>query len=819
MLTPRVPTLSRLLLILILAVASAWPAPARAQGEPEDTAASLGAGDSVAISAMPFGAGGVVRRGEWAGVRIVLTETGTRPRDTAVRFHMRDDDGDTLLAERRVVLNPGLTVGAWIYVRMPWRMTNQSFFTVTVNELVESSDSGPPTLGRQLAASRIRPQNVVDPDIDLIGLVGRRPLGLPQYRNADPTNPSVRLDISHEDIDIVRNLAPENLPDYWEGLAQFSTLVWEASAQPSKLRGDLAPEAIREWLRRGGHLVIVLPTVGGEWFAGENPLADLLPRARVVRKEGVSLEPYRRLLMGPELDKIELPTDTTLHVFDVPDDASPDEATPLIEGPDGVVVVRRAYGTGMVTLIGLDIGARALERVNLPRADAFWNRILGKRFETPTLETVQDAGATRFSTPHLQGSQHFVDQYINLEIAKSTAAGVGLLLALIVFIVYWIVAGPGGFGLLRMRGLEKHSWVWFGASIAVFATIAWLGANAIRDTKTSGKHLSFLDHVYGQPVQHAITWASVLLPSYGAETILLDPPDMADTRQSIAVWSDSNGETAAMSFPDARSYIVDVRQPQTITVPSRATIKQFELDWAGPRRWGTPLPEPGWEPRLERDGVTGKLRHDLPGALESVTVILCRGQLEPDQLDNTQAPLLSAVYSEDLAKPWEPGAVLDLASVFANGERSADDTLLKRLLPAQRNDMARLTGGGPTSLSSRDAILDYERLALYSLLPPPRYGDISSLSRRPPVRRREAHNWDLGKWFTQPCLVIIGHVEGGGSPTPVYVQRGDRWQEIPMEGRTVVRWVYLLEPRPVMFRYDSSPAPATTQAAPPTEGS
>jgi hypothetical protein len=422
----------------------------------------------------------------------------------------------------------------------------------------------------------------------------------------------------------------------------------------------------------------------------------------------------------------------------------------------------------------------------------------------------------------MPGSQYYVDQYINLEIAKSTAAGIGLLLALIVFILYWVVAGPGGFGLLRMRGLERHSWVWFAASIGVFAAVAWLGANAIRDTKVSGKHLSFLDHVYGQPAQHAISWASVLLPSYGNETLLLNTPDMTGARQSVAVWSDSNGETAAMSFPDARSYAIDVREPQTITVPSRATIKQFELDWSGPRRWGTPIPEPGWEPRLERVGVSGKLKHDLPAPLRGVTILLCRGQLEPERLANDQAPLLSAIYSEDLADAWMPGVELDLQAVFARGERSADENLLKRLLPSARStELSRLTGI-PTTLQPSQALLDYERLALYSLLPPPRYGDITSFDRRPPARRREAHNWDLGKWFTQPCLVIIGHIDSGDGPAPLMIRRGDRWQPVPMEGRTVVRWVYLLEPRPVMFRYDSTlrrpEAPAPPDDAPPTEG-
>ncbi len=772
---------------------------------PPDTRASLGAGDAVSVAALPFGTGGYVREGEWAGIRLLLTDTGTKPRDTAVRFHMRDDDGDTLLAERRVILNPGRQVSVWLYVRMPWQLSQQSLFTVTVHELLEAGDQAEPVVGRQLAATRVTPQQVVEPAVDLIGLIGRRPLGLPQYEGQDPTGQLDRLAISHERIEVVRNLTPTELPDYWEGLAQFGVLVWEEGERPSQLRGELQPEAIREWIRRGGHLVILIPPVGGEWFSNENPLLDLLPDVRVRRLEGVSLAPYRDLLMGRELSDVGLPTETTMHVFEIPAGTAPGDGSAIIDGPHGTVVARRALGTGMVTIVGLDVGHRALERANLPRADHFWHRILGKRFETPTRREIEDAdGAYRVQESPLK---HHADRYINLEIAKSTAAGIGVLLALIVFIAYWIIAGPGGFALLRMRGLERHSWVWFACAIGVFATVAWLGANAIRETKTSGKHLTFLDHVYGQPVQHAITWVSVLLPSYGNETILLGAPELAERHQSIAVWSDSNGQTASMSFPDARSYVVDVRDPQTVTVPSRATIKQFELDWAGPRQWGTPIPESGWEPRLEPVGVSGKLRHDLPAPLEGVTVLLCRGQLEPGELPrNEPAPLLGEVYAEELAGAWDPGVELDLARLFDEDTRPADETLLKRLVPAPRTNLAQFGADVPSSLQPGDAMLDYERLALYSMLPPPRTKELG-FNTRPPVRRREAHNMDLGKWFTQPCVAIIGHVNGD-SPTPLHVRRGDAWADIPLEGRTVVRWIYLLEPRPPVFRDDPTPPPA-----------
>lgn len=768
--------------------------------------AASGAGgvtaSAVTIDVLTFGVGGVVRPGEWAGIRLVLTDSGTRPRGVAVRFHLRDDDGDTLLAERRVILNPGRQEGVWVYVRMPWRLSGSNVFTVTANEIVEGSEST--EVGRQLGATRVRPSRVVDPTVDLMGVIGRRTLGLTQYENRSSLvgGPDGRLEISHEVVEVLAGLGPDGLPDSWEGLAAFGVLVWE-EGRPSELGSDLKPEALREWIRRGGHLVVVLPTVGGEWFSGGNPLSDVLPRCVVRREEGVSLGAYRELLASEEFADVELPSDTTAHVFEIDPGLAPSEATALLDGPDGTVAARRVVDTGMVTVIGLDIGARALSRSALPRADRFWNRILGKRMETPSPQRIERDGREAFAASQF-GSPHFADRYFNLQIAKSTAAGIGVLMALVVFIAYWVVSGPGGFGLLKLKGLERHSWVWFVGSVAVFALVAWIGANAIRETKISATHLTFVDHVYGQPLQHTTTWASVLLPSYGTETLLLGDPELGEERrQAMAVWSDSNGQAAAMSFPDARSYVVDVRGPQVMTVPSRATIKQFKLDWLGPRRWKMPTPVgAGWEPRVDaRGSVAGRLTHELPGPIEGGFVLVNRGQLAPGDVDRrTQSALMFDATYRDL-RAWAPGEVLDLSVEFAEGTRGID-ALLERLVP-KRND-ALMLGAAPSAPNPSESELDYERLALYSLLQPPKYGETFSRTGKSLVRRRDGHAWDLSEWLTQPCVIIVGHVrvdEGAESATPLYVRRGSGWQAVPSSGWTVVRWVYLLEPSPPMFAY------------------
>ncbi|MEO1130444.1 MAG: hypothetical protein AAFX05_12165, partial [Planctomycetota bacterium] len=45
----------------------------------------------VDVAVESFGVGGAVRPGEWAGIRLLLTDSATRPRMVAVRFHPHID--------------------------------------------------------------------------------------------------------------------------------------------------------------------------------------------------------------------------------------------------------------------------------------------------------------------------------------------------------------------------------------------------------------------------------------------------------------------------------------------------------------------------------------------------------------------------------------------------------------------------------------------------------------------------------------------------------------------------------------------------------
>ncbi|TVQ77694.1 MAG: hypothetical protein EA380_07080 [Phycisphaeraceae bacterium] len=753
-----------------------------------------------------FGVGGVARPGSWTGICLrVGLAAGLQPRAAAVQLLIRDEDGDTMYAERRVTLSPGREQPVWLYVRVPANLSSTTVFTVVVHELTEAGG-----IARRLGVSRITPSRVARPEDQLIGVIGRRAYGVEQYElRAPPRSASSHIGSAHERIEVVAGLptTPQSFPDRWMGLAQYSSILW-TDGLPSTLGVEGRAQALREWVYRGGHLIIVLPPVGGGWFAADNPIVDILPDARVRRVEGADLEPYRELLTDVEFVEQRLPGDVTLHTFTVESGTPAAEATQVINGPDGCVVVRRLVGTGMVTIVGIDLDSIRYAGGQMLRADAFWHRIFGNRFDVPSVSRVREQEQSGFP----QANQYPVDSGIASAITRSGVAGVGILLAVIVFVAYWLIAGPGGYALLRMRGLARHAWTIFVLTVAVFTLVAWIGARSLRQTDFSMEHLTLLDHVYGQPVQRTTTWASVFLPEYSDETVRVGEAGL-DPRwiQAATTWSDPYASGGTLSFPDARGYRVESDAPFELRVPSRATAKQFRFDWLGGPRWSMPRPvDEAQAPSLDsRRQITGALIHDLPADMTDVLIILVEEQTLPNQALGRQPGELWARVRVVQRRTWQRGEVLDLASTFS---AQAEGPLAQR---AGTDYFKSLTeglvgtgsfpglGGAPPAQRARDITRDMARIALLPVLEPPAWGRVALQSAGQPLRagvnRRETHGLDLGKWFTQPCLIIVGHVNTDACPTPVLSVRADREQEIPANGRTVVRWIYPMTPRPVRF--------------------
>jgi len=759
-------------------------------------AQNTGVVNSVDVEVEEFGTGNVARPGEWTGVRLRLRDHGDRVRNVVVQFDVPDPDGDIATHQRIVTLNTGVRSGqgVWMYPRTPFSLTRSLRFDVTIREASDSDAQNRLATGRRLGAARISPVNVINGTDSLIGVVGPRRMGLEQYAVA-PSNAKNIPPTMNEFVRLAPGLTPATMPDAWMGLWQFETIVWGA-ADPAELRSG-SRDAIANWVRRGGHLVVVLPAIGSTWTDPRvNPLYDLMPLVSVQRIDGASLERFRPLLTKSR--QLPLPGRTIVHAFTPAPGASPSDATPILAGPNGaVVVVRRTVGVGAVTLVGIDIASTALlGRID---ADVFWHRVLGKRGDIFTLTELQErktASGQRINISPAFGAER-LDDAIGALVNKTGRAGVGVLLGLIVFSAYVLLAGPVGFALLSRAKMRRHAWLAFVATTAVFTIIAWGGARAIRPVRAEITELTLIDHVYGQELQRVRSWMSVLVPTYGDATFAIVDDDRIATAGANALtpWDDPE-ETFARTFPDTRPYAVDTRNPSTLRSPSRATVKRFQLDWAGPPVLPMLQPFDGPITLDGRRGLEGILSHNLPAPLERVRVILVRRQT-PLGRTRQGGPLLAVTRAWDPfpGGVWAPGALLDLSSLDApanEGDRR------NRLQTAEDYFRAVGTGSarpGAAALDLRSAPRRLEALAWAPLLEPPDWKS-TALSRAPLLQRRAGQRMDIARWFTQPCLIVVGQLEDQAAVVPLSVDG----RVPPSSGRAIIRWVYPLAGNPPEYQ-------------------
>lgn len=763
-----------------------------------------------------FGVAGVVRPGSWVGVRVVVQDSAAKPRELVIRLSHPDVDGDEPLNQREIATNPGVRQGVWLYLRLPAGFKPGDGLTLAAYEAVESAAAGGGRGlqgGRLLARARVTTRNAVSSVVALAAVVGNKSFGL--LRLGTRLDNTDAAPFGHELTRVESGLSPAELPDRWQGLAAFDFLVW-GGGDPGELRAERAT-AVREWVRRGGHLVVVLPAVGETWTnAKSTELSSMLPIVSVRRREGVDLTAYRPLLT--ERAGVVMPKDGVVHDFTPAPDAALGEAMRVLNGPDGLcVVARRLHGAGAVTLVGLDLNHRSFAEAERLDPGVFWNRVLGRRGIAPTQTDIDRRLAPNGEGFPSRSAVRF-DGDIAGQIAKSGRASTGVLLGFVLFAVYWLVAGPGGFAVLKKRGMVRHAWLGYVAAAGVFTVIAWGGANLIREKRVQGTHLTIIDHVFGQPVERARVWMSLLVPRYGAATLRVGERDSGDL---VTAWEPPPEQGGAGgTFPDARGYVVETREPSSMTFPTRSTVKQVQIDWAGGPPWKMPLPV------AEADGsgatptgvgvvklranrgpdqswLSGSLTHDLPGELRDVLIIVV-----PPQRDLGRGVLSTQIVADARAfavDRWAPGSgnVLDLERVTV--QRSGSDTTLASYLRSQLNKYnGALYQREETKVDLTSAA---DRLVASSFLS--QFEGLTASTARsdtvPWATRQNTHGLDMGRWMSQPCLIIIGSLgsekEGAACPVPMTLD-GDKFVTT---GRTIVRWVYPLADEPPAFYVNENP--------------
>ncbi|MCL4220297.1 MAG: hypothetical protein KJZ65_02895 [Phycisphaerales bacterium] len=778
--------------------------------------------DGVRLDLGRFGPGNVAREGSWTGLRLEVADQGLSPqREIILRVRVPDPDGDETDYDRVVTSNAGVVQSFWLYFPVPTGGAGVDSLEVFAYE-AEESDADARfgfRAGRVLGRSTMSLSRAIPASSGVIGVVGSARLGLDDYGPSG--NITSHLPLGHEVSRLASGLEVSDIPDRWQGLAGVDVLCWtstRAGADPGQLTTDKA-RAIRDWIERGGHFVVVLPSVGQEWFSTVgNPLASLMPAIKPPQTvEGVDLGAYRALLTSDR--EARLPTNGVVRFFERADGAGTGEAMPILNDPEGrCIVMRRLVGCGAVTLVGIDLSLSGLRAGGLPDADVFWHRVLGRRGQLLTPDEAAQKGIVQFATRLASRTPIQLDIDLESQIAMRGTAAMGVALGFVVFLLYWLTAGPVGYMLLGRAGLKRHAWTAFVGSVAAFTVVSWVAATASRPHRASIRHITLLHGVHGQSTQRARSWMAILTPFYGQAQVDVGAEDTGAGSNLVAPLRTSAASLSLGGFPDNRSYRVESRQPDQMVFPARSTVKELMVDWAGTGGWSLPHPvgQPGdlEEPRLRATGaeeftaegtrvdyeIEGELIHNLPGPLEDVLVLVNTGQVTVVEGAQLGANLSANVLAYELPDPWRPGTRLSMPEVTRRGatqggrRRQLASAYLESLLASENPGPAGGIRPDPRRLSER-----LKALALFPQLGPPTFNDGPGV-RDKLARRDRTHGFDVGMWFTQPSVMVLGLVNQTGRDAAGVVPVRLDGESVPAEGTTLVMWVYPLDPSPPEVR-------------------
>lgn len=807
-------------LVLLLALAS----PSIAEAQFSD----------VELKLLRYGAGNVARVGDPVGLLVEVKNSLDEPTEVELVWETRNADGDIEEQSRNFVLNPGQPIERWVYGTTPIARNISDASSVITTLRVFSLKGG--RRETELASLPISAESAETPglaistSVDLLGVLGPQTLGL----NAYATNYDGRNSPAHNSLAIIARFgAVDDLPDRWYGFAALDALVWcDPSAAPARLSTDQS-EALIDWIERGGHLIIALNANGDPWDlggAGRHALQPLLPSVAPTRIEAVRVDAILPVLSLSTRNNAPNAT-TRIAVFDpatLDRQWRPLLAFPSKKAASGFAVpregsldaqvygVERVYGFGTITLIGLDLyelSARRLQSdTSLPQGDVFWNRILARRGDTPNAGELKELEEAKRLSKGGVSSDLGGGGLIANRIGLIGAAAMGVLAAAGTFSVYWLLAGPLGFAILKSLRHVRAAWVYSALLSLLFAIGIWLVGSTVSGSAPRVKYLMFLDAaarpqgetslLQRQPVR-ASGWLSMHVPAYASSALQVGTKE--DGRTLLRSWLNPSDPTIE-GFPSQARVARPIDAGGSMDLVSRAASTDLSFRWLGgiDAAWGA-LPSVASEVRVDIDRtkspldvrIVGTLVHELPQPLRNVMLIhiwpLRSAPVrlrDPNSSIRTPSGAMPNFGSSVTLTEWRAHEPLDLAKAFAPSPGREENPLEKqfdfRYYDSVRNLASPFSNFGVLKITTAEEERFLQMLSFFSMLEPPKYMHAPDAEAKMlTVERLLARDADLSKWFTRPCLIVYGLLEDSGSPIPITVD-GDA---VDSSGQIVLRWI------------------------------
>jgi hypothetical protein len=782
-----------------------------ATGQPAAASVSV----SIEVADGDIGLMGTVRPGSWATLRATVVNHTAQLRTLSIDWVTRDADGDTVLSRRTpVVVGPNSTAGVRLYAMLAANSDPEKGWRIRAID-AETQE--------MLVFKDVRPRTVLPRDTGLMAVVGAAGgrTGLLRFASRET---------QHEAIEYLLGLDPTLLPDRWQGLSLLDAIIWTPGEQ-SPTNPAVPMTAIRDWVRRGGHLVISLGPTEQAWSDPE--LADLLPAVSIGAATKVDLpkwlhepadrnrNPYQpQQNVGKTIDIRPLSPKPGVD----PGALAMLQHNPVEPGPG--LLAARDVGMGRVTLIGFNLGDNLMmdaqvERHGLPR---LWQTIFGWR--SPANLDNRGLIENRQMLKVDQRDPSDLTSFIPTRISMKAAAAASLLLIVLLFAGYWVVAGPVTFGVLKARQWTHFSWLVFGVVVVLFSLVSWSMAYFLRPASTSVEHFSVVDidaTAKGDPLLRTHSWLTLFVPQHGGVDLTLEEKKALATDKAAeaevyrSIFCTGLSSSAKGGFMDPQTYVMSMNAPgQLRDVPMRSTARQFEVTYMAPMKSGDFAR--AWQPpvgrlKLEKGWPVGTLTHQLPGALTSVLFVYCPGdggmprvwRLESD--GQVWKPGVAMAVQQPGATKWQPlvkaprGVSLPPTAETPTGwemrqlneeghlGQIASRRLGTRLLSeydddAQPGAVTRVDDG-PVEMVDK-----IEMLTFFNMIPPPEFmtkRDLNQYIHTPQyLTRTTGRLLDLSHRTALRRLIIIGHIDRN-APLPLPLQVDGH--EPKSSGWTTVRFI------------------------------
>lgn len=491
----------------------------------------------------------VVRYGQWFPIQVELDAFGSQPQQVTLRCTKTDLDGDLVdYIEAPVVVTPDAgTKRAWLYASTSPMNTKQH---VVVDVLGAN--------GALLARSDPLAFEPVSHDYQVVLDISDTPVTALRRLSASSGDYFDRLVGQHpyyRNRCVVR-LRARDLPDRWIGLEAADVIVWDL-ADPTQFRNPDQITALREWVRRGGRLVLGLGAAWPKLRISE--LAELLPltggRVQEVDALPGLLQTYGQAGMATFPDPVPVALA----------DLVPGGRALLrdIVGKRPIdLVAMRAYGSGRVIVSAMRL--RDLFALSNPAKSLPLLFDLNKTTEKYLLnESVATMG---FGPIWLYRSLMTPTEFRG-------QASVLVLLAFLFVAVYIVLSTGASWLWLKRKRLTQLSWSVF-AGFAVVASLLSIGAvRVMRGIGDQVRTVSLVDLDAGSTQGSARVFIGYTSPVKQRVDLRLNCDD-----GFVRALTSVGGETL---YATPERYQAIPRIGTLRQVPMRATLKQFEGVWTG----------------------------------------------------------------------------------------------------------------------------------------------------------------------------------------------------------------------------------------------